>query len=167
MIRVEISGGDGALDPETVYFQYLSTTTGGGHDPDGTPDSHVRPAHRALHGKIFRLDDPAAPVPPIDFGCRCAMRYVGKDGSIAAQVFRAATEAAPTTRAAAYAEWLTGAVPDAKLDKLVQVARATVPVERLEAVYQAAVDLAVAGDRREVARLVVEALPVLTQTHGN
>lgn len=166
-IRIELSGQGGALDPETVFFQYLCTTTGGGHDPTGTPDDRVRPAHRALHGKIFRLDDPGAPVPPLDFGCRCAMKYCGKDGSIAAQVFNAVADTLPTTRAAAYAEWLTAHVPEEKLATLIQVAQAAKPVDRLEAVYHAAVDLAVSGDRRDIARLVVEGLTVLVQHRAN
>ena len=65
-----------SVDPDEMYFQYLCTTGDGSHDPDGAPDDRVRPSHAALHGTIWRVDDPTAPVPPIDFGCRCGMRYV-------------------------------------------------------------------------------------------
>lgn len=32
-------------------------------------DERVRPSHAALHGRVFRLDDPSLPVPPLDYGC--------------------------------------------------------------------------------------------------
>ncbi|MBF0529807.1 MAG: minor capsid protein, partial [Deltaproteobacteria bacterium] len=40
---------------------------------DGVDDGRTRPAHRALHGKVFRLDDPglATIAPPNGFRCRC------------------------------------------------------------------------------------------------
>jgi len=36
-------------------------------------DTRVRPEHRALHGSVFRKDDPAARgyLPPLGFNCRC------------------------------------------------------------------------------------------------
>lgn len=41
-------------------------------------DSHTRPSHRALHGKIWRQDDPIwrRIYPPWDFNCRCAVQPV-------------------------------------------------------------------------------------------
>lgn len=40
-------------------------------------DSRTRPAHRAMHGKIFRVDDAAAAAfkPRNGFGCRCTSIY--------------------------------------------------------------------------------------------
>ncbi|MBF0531036.1 MAG: minor capsid protein, partial [Deltaproteobacteria bacterium] len=40
---------------------------------DGVDDGRTRPAHRALHSKVFRLDDPglAMIAPPNGFRCRC------------------------------------------------------------------------------------------------
>lgn len=48
----------GAFDGEDVWVEFL--TVG---------DNHVRPAHAALHGTVWRCDDPAAPAPPLDYGC--------------------------------------------------------------------------------------------------
>jgi SPP1 gp7 family putative phage head morphogenesis protein len=47
------------------YVQYLAVM-----------DSRTRPEHAALHGKVFRLDDPAWDIvaPPNGFNCRCRMR---------------------------------------------------------------------------------------------
>ena len=89
-----------SVNPEEMYFQYLCTTTDGSHEPDGTPDENVRPSHAALHGTIWRVSDPTAPVPPIDWGCRCGMRYV----------------AAPDTALAKLVD-----MPSAKLSKLIKM----------------------------------------------
>ncbi len=34
-------------------------------------DSRVRPAHAALEGRTWAIDDPRAPAPPLGYGCRC------------------------------------------------------------------------------------------------
>lgn len=39
-------------------------------------DSKVRPEHAALHGRIYELDDPHAPSPPLAYGCRCEIAIV-------------------------------------------------------------------------------------------
>ena len=47
------------------YFQYMCIL-----------DESTRPEHRAMHGKVFRYDDPfwAAFYPPNGWGCRCFVR---------------------------------------------------------------------------------------------
>ncbi len=44
-------------------------------------DLRTRPAHRMLHGRVFRLDDPATGVvyPPNGFRCRCRSRPISQD----------------------------------------------------------------------------------------
>jgi SPP1 gp7 family putative phage head morphogenesis protein len=43
-------------------------------------DSRTRPAHAALHGKVFRLDSPEWSVisPPNGYNCRCRARYLSQ-----------------------------------------------------------------------------------------
>jgi hypothetical protein len=67
--------GEGVLLDSSVWFRYVTQE-----------DGRVRPEHRALHGKIFRFDDPNAPIPPLDYGCRCGIEYVAQPGSAAAEI---------------------------------------------------------------------------------
>ena len=66
---VQDAEGQGVLDADAVFVQLVCQTGPGEHDPNGTPDDRVRPSHAALHGTVWRLDDPRAPIPPMDFGC--------------------------------------------------------------------------------------------------
>lgn len=46
-------------------------------------DERVRPHHAALHGTVWRADDPERPNPPLGFGCRCYMEPVAADAASA------------------------------------------------------------------------------------
>ncbi|WKS99783.1 phage minor head protein [Gallibacterium salpingitidis] len=54
---------------EEPYWQYVSVR-----------DSRTRASHLALHGKIYRYDDPIWEVfyPPNDWGCRCRVRALSE-----------------------------------------------------------------------------------------
>lgn len=148
---------EGTLDADEVYFQFLCTTDDDTdeHDPDGEPDDRVRPEHAALHGNIFRIDDPMAPVPPIDWGCRCAMRYVGKEDSDAAEVLGAsAKEDEVTTVADSYAEWLDANVTDWEI--IAEAIKKLPMTERFGTAKDMAKEMGIT-DPASVARMVVTA----------
>jgi hypothetical protein len=55
--QIKVAGEGVRLD-SSVWFRYVTQQ-----------DGAVRPAHAKLHGTIWRLDDPNAPIPPLDYGC--------------------------------------------------------------------------------------------------
>ena len=85
----------GAFDGDDVWFMFRTQD-----------DDRVRPEHEALDGTVWRVGDPAAPVPPLDYGCRCFMEYVARPGSEAAAVLPAADKA-PETHGAILTRYLT------------------------------------------------------------
>lgn len=90
---------------DDVLVQFLCNTgPGGQHDPDAAPDDRVRPSHAAFHGRIFKLSE--APVPPLDYGCRCAIRYIAREDTPAAEVLDETTDEEPVKPEVATAQWL-------------------------------------------------------------
>jgi hypothetical protein len=114
----------------------------------------VRPAHAALHGRIFRLDS-GSPVPPLDYGCRCACRYVAKAGSPASRVIQETTSATPEESVIpAQQAWL-----DANAKGWRAVAKAAseaTPQDRMSEAFKVAKGL---GMDRETARMATQASP--------
>lgn len=149
------AAGQGALDAEQVYFQYICQTVDGGHDPESEPDERVRDSHKALHGTIWRLDDPMAPVPPTSFGCRCGMRYCGAPGTVAAVVLGAEAETEPTSIALAFGAWLAKRLPG--WNKYADTAKDQPAADRLGSVYVALKEDGVSGDARELSRMILSA----------
>lgn len=132
----------GGLPGDDVWYEYVTQH-----------DSHVRPSHAALDGTTWKVGDPFAPVPPTDWGCRCAMSYCGRPGSVAARVLPEAKNA-PTTRAAAYAAHLDREVPEwrtiaEETAKLGLADRTGAIVLRLKSMN--------AADARDVAMMIIEA----------
>jgi SPP1 gp7 family putative phage head morphogenesis protein len=51
----------------------------------GVDDGRTRPAHRAMHGRVYRYDDPlmvAIGAPPWGFNCRCRLRPLSDRGLV-------------------------------------------------------------------------------------
>lgn len=90
---------DGAtpLDGDEVWFVYRTQH-----------DDRVRPSHAALDGSVWRVDDPQAPTPPIDYGCRCFIEYVSAPSAAKdpARLPPAPDEAEPRPLADVYADHL-------------------------------------------------------------
>ena len=98
---------DAALDPEERAAVAAGAFDGGDvwYEFQTREDDKVRPAHAALDGSVWRVGDPNAPVPPLDYGCRCSIRYVARPGSEAAKVLPPAP-GVPTTHASLLAKYL-------------------------------------------------------------
>jgi hypothetical protein len=108
MIRVSLPGSistpasqaQGIALDSGVWFRFVTQS-----------DDHVRPAHAALHGSVWRVSDPEAPVPPLDYGCRCGIEYIAEPGSPAAEVLEPA-EVLPEPPAVVFASYLDKELPD-------------------------------------------------------
>lgn len=104
----------GVLDADAVFVQLVCQTGPGEHDPAGTPDDRVRPSHAALHGTVWRLDDPRAPIPPLAENCRCTLIHVaatGKPGAIARQILPTAPANPEAIPGLPYKDWLNDNAP--------------------------------------------------------
>ncbi len=144
--REALAGG--SLPGESVWFRLV--TQG---------DDRVRPSHRALHGTVWRVGDPEAPVPPMDHGCRCMVEYVAAPDTPAAAILPPA-EAVPVPPAQAYATWLDGnldgwQVIAGAVTKLAPSARLSAAIFRLRRAYPDWTETKL----REYGELIVAASP--------
>lgn len=144
----------GPLDSDQVYFQFVCSTGGGAHDPNGSPDDHVRPEHAALHATVWRLDDPGAPIPPLSYGCRCAMRYVAKPNTTAARVLEEAPAAPEVDQKAPTRRYLEEHAPE--WQQVAEAAAEAPPAQAVAQSYEAAKSL---GYTRDIARMALDVRP--------
>ena len=147
----KIDDAGGALGDD-VYVQFICSTENG-YDPDSPPDDRVRASHAAFHGQVFSLAN--APVPPLDYGCRCAIRYVAKPDTKAAEVLNETASEEPTTPILATETWLEDNVPEWKT--LSRSAAAATKKEAVTAATLKAKQLGV-SDPRMIAEMVVDVL---------
>jgi hypothetical protein len=148
----------GALDADQVVIRFLCSTNESGteHDPQAAPDPSVRPEHAAFHNTVWRLDDPAAPIPPLDWGCRCAIRYEARPETPAAAVIKTTTsEPATADPKRLLRTWLDKNVEGWQAVK--DAAEAGEPQRAEARAFAAAKNL---GISREVARVIVKAADV-------
>ncbi len=110
-------------------------STGGEFDGDSTwytywtvNDDAVRPSHAALHGTVWKIDDPEAPTPPLAYGCRCYIEYCAAPDTPMAKVIPVA-KAELSTKAIVYSEYLSNHVDDWK--KLGKQALKLSPADRM------------------------------------
>lgn len=155
----QIAANGGALDPDKVYFQFVCSTGDGQHDPEGTPDDKVRPAHACFHGTVWRLDDPGAPVPPLNYGCRCAMKIVGKPGTEAAKILDPAPSTPETNAKAPATRYLEEVAP--KWEQVAKAAAEAPPAQAISTAMEVAKDL---GYSRDIARMALDVRPPPPQT---
>jgi hypothetical protein len=137
----------GVLNSKQVWYEFLTQA-----------DDRVRPSHRALHGTTWRAGDPNAPVPPLDYGCRCYVRYVAAPGTPAANILPPA-EGKPDTQGAAYATFLDADPTLLALGidwRQVQAAGMAVPIQDRERTIVASLELAgmPRAKAREYARIM-------------
>lgn len=144
--------GTGALDPREVWYEFVTLK-----------DDRVRPSHRALDGTVWKAGDPNAPVPPLDYGCRCYIRYVAPPRSVAAarRLLPASPKAEPDTTAEVYRAYLAREVKGLDLIKAAQAVRELPPADQLPVlveVIQRADPSWTAGAARDLARMALQAV---------
>ncbi len=153
----------GTLPPTQVMIQFICNTNAGHveHDPDKPPDDKVRPSHAALHGRLFTLD--TAPIPPLSYNCRCAIRYLAVPKTDAAKVLDTAPikEKPETSVVPAFKEYLDDAHP--KWREVAQAAAKAQPPERIIKANEKASDL---GMTRDEAQMALTASPYAEKTFG-
>lgn len=144
--KKDLSGGTLSED---VYVQFICSTENG-YDPESDPDDRVRPSHSAFHGRVFKLRD--APVPPLDYGCRCCVRYVAAPGTAAGKMITEA-DSEPVTPAEATSDWLKKNVPE--FETLKKSAAASTKRDALSVVATRAKKIGVA-EPRSIASMIID-----------
>jgi hypothetical protein len=138
----------GTLDPDQVLVEF--------HTQE---DDRVRPTHAALDGTTWAPGDPDAPVPPLDYGCRCYVTYKAKPETTAAN-FLPVTGVSAVRVGVAYARYLDEnlagwrpflrALHDKHLAKLDQMSECVLWAQKKRPEMSMA-------DVREYARLLIQA----------
>ncbi len=136
---------DGGLDGKETWYEYLTQE-----------DDRVRPSHAALHGTRWRADDPDAPTPPLDYGCRCFIRYIAAPNSNAAEILPEA--AGPlSNRADAYSKYLNEHVSE--WEKIAGEAKKIAPANRYQFILAELQDVGYTlTDSREYAAMILGTL---------
>ena len=142
------------LNSSEVMMQFLCTTNDetGAHDPSGSPAPRVRPCHAALHGTVWRIDDHRAPVPPLDYGCRCALRYVSIEKPKTRNALPVVEKEVEDNAADPIRRWL-----DDNVEKWREVAKAAGKDRNLPAAVRACRRLGIARPS-EIAQMVLQAM---------
>ncbi len=138
----EISAG--GLDGADVWYEYLTQE-----------DDRVRPSHAALHGTRWKADDPNAPTPPLDYGCRCFIRYIAAPDSNAAEVLPEA-KGELSNRSDAYETYLDDNVDDWK--PIAKEAKQMRPVDRLQFIVESLIDAGAGAHARDIAFMILSVL---------
>ncbi len=130
---------------DDVWYQYLTQN-----------DDRVRPSHAALHGTVWKVDDPDAPTPPLDYGCRCFIRYCAAPDSIASKVLPETGEELGTVPQA-YRSYLSENIDN--WQSMAQEAKNVSPSNRLESIMASLKDAGHPGGLlRDIAYMILSVI---------
>jgi hypothetical protein len=136
----------GMLDGDEVWYEFHTQQ-----------DDRVRPSHAALDGSVWRVGDPDAPVPPLDYGCRCFVTYCAPPASNLRGQLPPAPDAEPVPVAELYGDALDEAVPNWR-DKWRSKWSKLAPADKLNGIYLDLRDMGI-SDAREIASMIDTAAP--------
>ncbi len=133
---------EGGLDGNEVWYEYLTQD-----------DDRVRASHAALHGTRWRADDPDAPTPPLDYNCRCFIRYIAAPESNAAEVLPEASGEL-SNRSDAYSQYLTDHLDEWR--RIAKAASGMPPIKKYQFILAELADEGLsAADCREYAAMIL------------
>lgn len=136
----------GSLDPDQCVVEFCTQE-----------DDRVRPSHEALAGTVWEPGDPDAPVPPLDYGCRCYVRTCAKPDTHAAH-FLPVLDREILSTAEAYAVYLGEVLPTWQaIWATVQAKTGTDQVAAAVVQVQKALPDADMADVRDYARMLIQA----------